>query len=159
MKMNVSNSDIWGWSAFNVWTIGNEFNIINSDLRGINTASGGANNFGTIVLNSGIYSSSNNSNVFNFSGGTIGAYSYGDRSQFPIDIRDELRTKFKFYVNGNDPVKFVSNVDTAAFNFAIQGITPAQVEDYVSKYITGYETCDLSGLTHSSREAALYSVK
>lgn len=112
-----------------------------------------------IVLNSGIYSFSNDSNVFNFSGGTIGAYSYGNRSQFPIDIRYELRTKFKFYVNGNDPVKFVSNVDTAAFNFAIQGITPAQVADYVSKYITGYETCDLSGPAHSSREAALYSVK
>ena len=159
ISTTISNSAIWGWSAFNIWTIGNQFNIINSDLRGINAMAGGSNNFGTIVLNSGIYGSSSDSNIFNFAGGTIGAYSYGDRYQFPIEIRDELKTQFNFYKNGEDYVKFVSNVDNAPFNFGTAGLTQSQIETYINNYITGFENCDVSGLSMTNLAAAMYSSK
>ncbi len=159
ISTTISNSAIWGWSAFNIWTIGNQFNIINSDLRGINAMAGGSNNFGTIVLNSGIYGSSSDSNIFNFAGGTIGAYSYGDRYQFPIEIRDELKTQFNFYKNGEDYVKFVSNVNNASFNFGTAGLTQSQIENYISDYITGFENCDVSGLSVTNLAAAMYSAK
>ena len=147
MKMNVSNSDIWGWSAFNVWTIGNEFNIKNSDLRGINTSTGGANNFGTIVLNRDIYGSSNASNKFTITGGSIGAYQFGDRLEFPIRIDDELKTRFDFKKLGmNGPVKFISNVKQAAFTFTTPNLSDETMQAYLNDYVTGAENCDLSGL-------------
>lgn len=147
IKFTISNSDIWGWCALNVWTIGNEFNIRNSDLRGINTSTGGANNFGTIVLNENIYGSSNASNKFTIAGGSIGAYQFGDRQEFPIRIDDELKTCFDFKKLGMEgTVKFISNVKQAAFTFTTPNLSNDTVEAYLSDYVTGAENCDLSGL-------------
>lgn len=69
---DISDSTIWGWSALNIWTVGNEFNISNSDIRGINSATGGTNSFSTIVLNENIYGSAPDAtdpNTFNITGG------------------------------------------------------------------------------------------
>lgn len=137
MKMDIDDSQIWGWSAFNVWTIGNTFDITNTDLRGINCANGGANNFGTIQLNRGIYGSSNDSNVFNIEGGSIGAYQYGLNYQWPINIADELRTQFHFTPSEDgDPVIILFDKNSAPINFVGSGIDP---NTYLSQYVTGLE--------------------
>ena len=147
IKFTISNSDIWGWCALNVWTIGNEFNIRNSDLRGINTSTSGANSFGTIVLNENIYGSSNASNEFNITGGSIGAFQFGNLKEYPSRIDDELKTRFNFMkIGATGYVNFVSNVSQAAFNFTTPGLTPDMVDTYLNYYVKGYENCNLDGL-------------
>lgn len=74
----VKNSNITGWSAFNVWTVKNTFNITNSTLKGISTLDSDYNNFATFVINNGIYNgNSDNKNVVNIKGGSVEAYASG----------------------------------------------------------------------------------
>lgn len=143
IDFDIDNSNLWGWCAFNIWTIGNHFEITNSDLRGINTWNGGANNFGTIVLNSGIYGSSTDSNVFDIYGGSIGSYEQGTNSQWPINIADELRTKFNFYLDSNDNlVAFYFDAGSAPINFAGAELSESIIENYLSNYVSGLDNCE-----------------
>lgn len=111
---NVANSNIWGWSAFNVWTVKNTFNITNSDLRGISRLDGEDNNFATFVVQNGIYKNdSSNANVVNMTGGSVWAYKYGTAShtgflessesitRFNFDLDDESNKVYVYYTAGS----------------------------------------------------------
>ncbi len=53
--IDVINSEIYGWTAFNVWSAQTNFNITDSHLRGINPSYGAWDSFATIVVNDNIY--------------------------------------------------------------------------------------------------------
>lgn len=72
--INITNSNIWGWCAMNIWTIDTTFNIKNSNLKGFVETDNAWNSFATIVLNEDIYkgvTDSSKANVFNISGGSV----------------------------------------------------------------------------------------
>lgn len=145
--IDIVNSEIWGWCALNIWTCNTIINATNSDLRGINTATTGANSFATIVLNEGIYGGSvGASNILTIKGGQIGAYKFGSLSQYPIRIDDELKTHFYFEKNGRNAVKFVSNSAQAIINFTTPGATSTDFDNYLSTYFHGAENIDDSGM-------------
>ena len=65
--INITNSNIWGWCAMNIWTIDTTFNIKNSNLKGFVETDNAWNSFATIVLNEDIYkgvTDSSKANVF-----------------------------------------------------------------------------------------------
>ena len=75
-KYAITGSNIWGWSAVNVWTVGNTFDITNCDLRGINSSNRLGNSFSVLNIVKGIYGTSPDTakhNVFNITGGTLDA--------------------------------------------------------------------------------------
>lgn len=72
--INITDSDIWGWCALNIWTIDTTFNITNSNLKGFVETDNPWNSFATIVLNEDIYGNitdDEKANVFNISGGSV----------------------------------------------------------------------------------------
>ena len=76
--INITNSDIWGWCALNIWTIDATYNITNSHLKGYVETDNPWNSFATIVLNEDIYEGildlenpDEKANVFNISGGSV----------------------------------------------------------------------------------------
>ena len=145
--ISISGSELWGWSALNIWSCGTTFNISNSDLRGINMHTSGANNFATIVLNEEIYGTSGPANYINISGGKIGAYSYGGLDQYPIRIDSELNTYFAFSLGSDfSYVTFESNVNQVMLNLTTPNLTNQMIEDYLNGYFSGAEFCDTSGL-------------
>lgn len=117
----VTNSNITGWSAFNVWTIENTFNITNSTLKGISNLNGADNNFATFVINNGIYNGdSNNKNVVNIRGGSVEAYASGTAQQSDFLESSEEITEFNFYkymLFQKVQLKFPSNSSTFAVSF------------------------------------------
>lgn len=62
-NVNVVDSDIFGWTAFNVWSSNTIFNISGSHLRGINPSYGSWDSFATIVVNDDIYNQFDNSHA------------------------------------------------------------------------------------------------
>lgn len=101
----VENSSIIGWSAFNIWTVGNTFNITNSTLKGISDMDGEWNNFATFVINDGIYNgAAGAANNVNIKGGEISAYKNGSSDHYCFLESSETRTNFTFMMNGNDYV-------------------------------------------------------
>lgn len=145
--IDIVNSEIWGWCALNIWTCNTIINATNSDLRGINAATAGANSFATIVLNEGIYGGSNGtSNILRIKGGQIGAYKFGNLSEYPIRIDDELKTHFYFEKNGRNSVKFVSNAALSIINFTTPGATSTDFDNYLAEYFHGTENIDDSGM-------------
>lgn len=145
--ISVSGSELWGWSALNIWSCGTTFDISNSDLRGINMHTSGANNFATIVLNEEIYGTSGPANYINISGGKIGAYSYGGLDQYPIRIDSELNTYFAFSLGSDfSYVTFESNVNQVMLNLTTPNLTNQMIENYLNNYFSGTEYCDTMGL-------------
>lgn len=102
-RFDITGTDIWGWSAVNVWTVGNTFNITNCDLRGINPSNTLGNSFSVLVINKGIYGSSPDSaapNVFNIYGGTLDAKMTVSTSFVEETIAylgNQYTTEFHFY--------------------------------------------------------------
>lgn len=47
--INITNSNIWGWCAMNIWTIDTTFNIKNSNLKGFVETDNAWNSFATIA--------------------------------------------------------------------------------------------------------------
>lgn len=79
MKVNVINSEIKAWGAFNIWGSYGEYWIKNSTLLGINTLVGGSNSFSTIAVNNDIYG------IFD------GAHAYGNK----MTIEDSTITNYQ----------------------------------------------------------------
>lgn len=102
----VENSSIIGWSAFNIWTVGNTFNITNSTLKGISDMDGEWNNFATFVINNGIYNGTVGApNVVNIYGGEVAADMNGTAYHNCFLESSETLTDFAFYKYNNDSVR------------------------------------------------------
>lgn len=130
-KVTVTGSQIWGWTAFNIWTCNTIFDITNSDLRGINVSNGSTDGFAAVVLNDNIYGNLATPlyNTLTFTGGSIGGYKYGTASEGLIRIGNQLSTRISFELyNGADSVIFKSNVPN--FNFTFTGNLTSDEIDY-----------------------------
>lgn len=95
---NISDSNIWGWCALNIWTVGNTFAVTNSDLRGINVSNGISDGFAAVVVNDGIYGTDATAapNSLVFTGGSIGGYKYGSAEEGLIRLGNQLNTRLTF---------------------------------------------------------------
>ena len=120
----IENSSIIGWSAFNVWTIKNTFNITNSTLMGINNLDSDWNNFATFVINNGIYNgAADNANIINVYGGTIAAFATGTAMQCAFLESSESITQIHFFKYNNIPVVLYFPEDSGAFGISYPGTT------------------------------------
>lgn len=149
-EINVTNSKLMGWTAFNVWASSTEFNITNSYLKGINNSNGLSDGFSTIVVNDDIYGNgwgSTKENVFNIYGGTITSYRSGTASEELFRVDDKGITKVNFYkYNRRTPVAIIdgSGDAEAVFNSGY-AMLPNDWIEYMTKSVTGDENCTLTG--------------
>ena len=120
----ITNSNIWGWSAFNVWSVNNIFNITNSNLRGINRLDSDWNNFATFVINNGIYNgNSSYANQVNITGGSVQAYAYGTAEHADFLESSESITQFAFSKYNNAPVYLIYPEGSTVFAVSYPGTT------------------------------------
>lgn len=150
-KIEISdNSNIWGWTALNIWTCNTNFEITDSDLRGISVSNGSSDDFAAIVFNDDIYGGTDvvhpeNAlpNTLTMSGGSIGGYQYGSANEYLIRVGNQLATIFKFEISPTtlERVKFNSNVPNYAFYFTYN---PNMTDDDINGYL--YDTVWVSGL-------------
>lgn len=145
---SITDSAIWGWSVMNIWTIGNTVNFTNSDLRGINQATSGANSFSAIVLNEGIYGSTpvtNKPNVFNFTGGSVLALATGnsgsiDETLFRVDKEYQSRFNFSLYEDEAFETHYVTllcDKPFSAFVASYDGMTTSSLGAWAASHVTG----------------------
>lgn len=119
-EINVTNSTLKGWTAFNVWSANTIFNITNSYLKGINTSNGPTDGFATIVVNDNIYGYQGEEwaraqkNEFNIKGGTITTYRSGTAPEdlFRVDSDGVTRVDFLYDDVNDDFVKFIDGTGT-----------------------------------------------
>lgn len=128
--INITDSDIWGWCAMNIWTIDTTFNITNSNLKGFVETDNVWNSFATVVLNQGIYGDITNSskaNVFNFTGGSVSSTCVSNNEDvfhclFRLD--KEFMSEFTFNQDDNmNPVAFDCTQPFSAFLMTYEGMT------------------------------------
>lgn len=149
-KVNVTDSKLMGWTAFNVWSSSTEFNITNSYLKGINNSNGPSDGFSTIVVNDDIYGNgwgSTKENVFNIYGGTITSYRSGTASEELFRVDDKGITKVNFYkYNGRIPVEIIdgSGDAEAVFNSGY-AMLPNDWIEYMTRSVKGDKNCTLTG--------------
>ena len=109
--VEVTDSEIYGWTAFNVWSANTLFNINNSHLRGINPSNGPSDSFATIVVNDDIYGYFEGHHAaacrFNISGGIIDNYVTGTCDEYLFRIDDYGVTRAT--LTGN--VQFTDNTN------------------------------------------------
>ena len=86
LQINVTNSLIRGWTAFNIWGSSAQFRICDSTLKGINVSNGRSDAFAVIVVNDDLYGNNtglhaeNNTfdiqrtDITNYQGGTAEEY-------------------------------------------------------------------------------------
>ncbi|MBO4855997.1 MAG: hypothetical protein J5511_01305 [Bacilli bacterium] len=53
LEINIENSSVQAWGAFNIWSPNTVVNVKNSTIRGVNPHSDSSNAFGVVVINSG----------------------------------------------------------------------------------------------------------
>lgn len=123
-EINVDNSKIFGWTAFNVWSSNVNFYIDDSHLRGINPSYGLSDTFATIVVNDDIY---NNNDQF-----------HADRCEFYI-----TGTTIDNYIPPEKIEDQAQSGLTAEFLFRIdsQGVTVAELEDVTFRDNTDTLVC------------------
>lgn len=148
-RFDITGTNIWGWSAVNVWTVGNTFNFTNCDLRGINPLNTLGNSYSVLVINKGIYGSDPDNaphNVFNIYGGTLDAKMTVTTSfveETIAYIGNQYSTEFHFYKNGLKKVvmtcdKTFSAIIAEALN-STGDEDPAFAEWAMSNKLTGPE--------------------
>lgn len=119
---DIQDSQIWGWSAFNVWTVSNTFNITNSVLRGINRLDSDWNTFATFVINNGIYKGmAKYANKVNITGGNVQAYAFGTAGHTDFLESSESITQFTFSKYNNTPVYLIYPAGSTAFAVSAPG--------------------------------------
>lgn len=148
----ITNSNIWGWSAFNIWTVGNTVNLTNCNVKGINPLTTDGNSFSVIVLNENIYGSKPASdenavpNVFNITGGSYNAQATGnsayvEETLFRID--EDYKSVFNFYRYANEETGETEYVDLecnkpfTAFIAAYEEMSPEGVGTWAASHVTG----------------------
>lgn len=138
-EITVSDSEIWGWSAFNIWTCNTNFEITDSHLRGINNTSSGQNDFSTIRLYDDIYGGKDaNANVFDIYGGLVEAVSYGSSREFLFCLDNTGITEFNFDMGSDDFVVLnCSDTSLSAFMSVYPGMSGAQWAAWYSEKLTG----------------------
>lgn len=134
--INITNSNVWGWCALNIWTIDTTFNITNSSLKGFVETDNTWNSFATIVLNEGIYgnvTSSDKANVFNITGGSVTSTCVSNNEDvfhclFRLD--KEFMSEFTFNQDDNmNPVALDCTQPFSAFLMTYEGMT---LEDFTT---------------------------
>lgn len=141
--INITNSDIWGWCALNIWTIDATYNITNSHLKGYVETDNTWNSFATIVLNEGIYgnvTSADKANVFNITGGSVSSTCVSTNENvfhclFRLD--KEFMSEFKFMKSGRTPVTLYCNEPYSAFVATYDGMEMTDFENWASTKLTG----------------------
>ena len=143
--INITNSDIWGWCAMNIWTINTTFNITSSDLKGFVETDNSWNSFATIVLNEDIYkgvTDSSKANVFNISGGSVTSNCVSSNTQvyhclFRLD--KEFMSEFHFYVDNDSmgPVELYCSSPFSAFLATYEGMEIPDFENWAKTKLTG----------------------
>lgn len=128
--INITDSNVWGWCALNIWTIDATFNIINSHLKGYVETDNTWNSFATIVLNDGIYgnvTSADKANVFNITGGSVSSTCVSNNEDvfhclFRLD--KEFMSEFTFNQDDNmNPVALDCTQPFSAFLMTYEGMT------------------------------------
>lgn len=121
----LNNSDIFGWTAFNVWSSDTVFNIEDSHLRGINPSYGTSDSFATIVVNDDIYDMSDDLHadacVFNITNTLIDNFIPAEKLEQQIE-------------EGKITVEFLFRIDS-------YGVTKANMEEVTFKDNTDVLPC------------------
>ena len=146
--IDITNSNIKGWSALNVWAVNTTYHITNSNLIGVNCSTYSAHSFATIALNDGMYGTSpltRKPNTFNISGGSIYAYTWNDGTATDVAIRveKERTTKFNFSsgADGKPVVIYVANYLVPYVFYSIT-CTADELRSYVaSSKVQGTDNC------------------
>lgn len=145
--INITNSDIWGWCALNIWTIDATYNITNSHLKGYVETDNSWNSFATIVLNEGIYgnvTSSDKANVFNITGGSVTSTCVSNNEAvfhclFRLDKEFMSQFNFKKY-NFTNKVELYCTEPYSAFVATYAGMEMADFENWAQTKLTGGST-------------------
>lgn len=112
----MNDSEIFGWTAFNVWSSDTEFNIEDSHLRGINPSYGAWDSFATIVVNDDIYDMSDELHAdactFNITNTLIDNFIPADKLEQQI-AEGKVTAEFLFRVDRYGVTR--ANMDTVTF--------------------------------------------
>ena len=142
--INITNSDIWGWCAMNIWTINTTFNITNSDLKGFVETDNSWNSFATVVLNEDIYKGVTDpckANVFNISGGSVSSTCVSTNENvfhclFRLD--KEFMSEFTFTKYANMiPTSLNCSQPYSAFVMTYDGMETSDFETWAENKLTG----------------------
>ena len=136
--INITNSNIWGWCAMNIWTIDTTFNIKNSNLKGFVETDNAWNSFATIVLNEDIYkgvTDSSKANVFNISGGSVSNVEEVYHCLFRLD--KEFMSEFNFAQANRKKVALTCTDPFSAFLATYEGMDIPDFEDWAENKLTG----------------------
>ena len=145
--INITDSDIWGWCAMNIWTINTTFNITNSNLKGFVETDNSWNSFATVVLNEDIYGnltpddedSAEYANVFNISGGSVSSTCVSNNQNvfhclFRLD--KEFMSEFHFNAYEFNPVFLSCNSPFSAFVMTYDGMTMDDFKTWAKNKLT-----------------------
>ena len=142
--IEITNSDIWGWCAMNIWTIDTTFNITNSNLKGFVETDNAWNSFATIVLNNDIYkgvTDPGKANVFNISGGSVTSTCVSNVEEvyhclFRLD--KEFMSEFSFAkYAGMFPTSLNCSQPFSAFLMTYEGMEMSDFENWAETKLTG----------------------
>ena len=141
--INITNSNIWGWCAMNIWTIDTTFNIKNSNLKGFVETDNAWNSFATIVLNEDIYkgvTDSSKANVFNISGGSVSSTCVSNVEEvyhclFRLD--KEFMSEFNFAQANRKKVALTCTDPFSAFLATYERMDIPDFEDWAENKLTG----------------------
>lgn len=141
--VNVTDSKLMGWTAFNVWSSSTIFNITNSYLKGINNSNGPTDGFATIVVNDDIYGygwGGTNANEFTITGGTITNYRSGSASEqlFRIDNQGVTKVAFEYDWDNFEYVEITDGTgDSDSVFYSGHLEDPNRWDDFMSNNVTG----------------------
>lgn len=141
--INITNSNIWGWCALNIWTIDTTFNITNSNLKGFVETDNTWNSFATVVLNKDIYgnvTNENKANVFNISGGSVSSTCVSTNENvfhclFRLD--KEFMSEFNFAQANRKKVALTCTDPFSAFLATYEGMEIPDFENWAKTKLTG----------------------
>lgn len=141
--INITDSDIWGWCALNIWTIDTTFNIKNSNLKGFVETDNAWNSFATVVLNKDIYgnvTNENKANVFNISGGSVTSTCVSNvdavfHCLFRLD--KEFMSEFNFTQANRKKVALTCTDPFSAFLATYEGMEIPDFENWAKTKLTG----------------------
>lgn len=141
--INITDSDIWGWCALNIWTIDTTFNIKNSNLKGFVETDNAWNSFATVVLNEDIYkgvTDSGKANVFNISGGSVISTCVSTNENvfhclFRLD--KEFMSEFNFAQANRKKVALTCTDPFSAFLATYEGMEIPDFENWAKTKLTG----------------------
>ncbi|MEG0239623.1 MAG: hypothetical protein RR643_05670, partial [Anaerorhabdus sp.] len=139
LSIDVVNSTIKGWTAFNIWGVQGKYNIKNSTLVGIQNMVGRTNDFSTVVFNNDIYDifggNQAKSNVMLIENSTI------TNKQSEASIADGRKQQLIRVDGGLDKIQFkgdVKLIDTTgqiSSAFYIDNMAPRLTQDFIRNNI------------------------